>query len=130
MKKINNKNNSKDYFAIFAKIISEGVGKAWVFLIAFMFVILWLISGPFFNFSDTWQLILNTVSSAVTFLMVFVIQHTQNREISILNLKLDEIIKSTKEANNASIDLERLSTKDLKKLEKEYERINQKRTKE
>ena len=122
------KTKSKGRFEIFAKHISYGVGKAWVFLLAFIFVISWLISGPFFKFSDTWQLIINSVSSAVTFLMVFIIQHTQNRETEILNLKLDEIIKSIKAADNKTFNLEKLSNEDLKALEKHYKKMIDKKT--
>ncbi|WP_051555183.1 low affinity iron permease family protein [Legionella fairfieldensis] len=121
------KNNySKKLFPVFAKWISEEVGKAWVFIFSLSFVIGWLILGPLFKFSDTWQLIINSVSSAVTFLMVFLIQNTQNRENKILNLKLDEIIKATKTANNNSLDLEKLSTKELKRLEKAYQKLGDK----
>jgi low affinity Fe/Cu permease len=116
-------NQSNGFFVVFAKYISDGVGQSWVFLMALLLVLIWLFSGPFFHFSDTWQLVLNTVSSAVTFLMVFLIQHTQNRDTTILNLKLDELIKSLDTADNTSIDLEKLSNEELKKLEQDFKKL-------
>lgn len=121
-------NHSMSCFERFAKPVSDHVGKAWVFLFAFSFVAFWLFSGPFFDFSDTWQLIINSVSSAVTFLMVFIIQHTQNRETKILNLKLDEIIKAIQAADNKTLNLAQLSNEDLKKIEKKYTKIKNKKT--
>ena len=118
----------KESFEVFAKYMSNGVGKAWVFYLAFIFVFAWLITGPMFQFSDTWQLIINSVSSAVTFLMVFIIQHTQNRETQIINLKLDEIIKSIKDASNTAITMDDLSNKDLENMQKYYEKIKDKKT--
>jgi low affinity Fe/Cu permease len=122
------KTKSKGAFEIFAKTVSIQVGKAWVFWLAFSFVFLWLISGPIFKFSDTWQLIINSVSSAVTFIMVFIIQHTQNRETEILNLKLDALIESIRDADNKSINLDDLSNKDLERLENKYKRLKNKKT--
>jgi low affinity Fe/Cu permease len=121
------KNNPLD-FAVFTKIVSDAVGTFWSFIIAFLFIIIWVFSGPIFHFSDTWQLVINTSTTIITFLMVFIIQHTQNRDVEILNLKLDELIKSNKGARNTSIDLEKLSDDELKKLEKEYKKICNKKT--
>jgi len=83
-------------------------------------------TGPTFHFSDTWQLIINTGTTIVTFLMVFLIQNTQNRDAKAVHLKLDEIIRALKGARNELVDLEELSDEDLKKLEKEFQRIRQK----
>jgi len=115
-------------FADFAKIISDGVSNGWSFLIALAAVAIWLIADYFFESNDTWQLIINTGLSIVTFLMVFLIQNTQNRDTKILNLKLDELIKAHKGADNSSIDLGKLSDGDLKTLEKEYEKLYNKKT--
>lgn len=127
-KKKGSKRTPRYDFAGFAKIISDGVSNVWSFLTALAVVVVWLITGYFFGFSDSWQFIINTASSIVTFLMVFVIQHTQNRDTQILNLKLDELIKANKGASNSSIDLSKLSDEGLKALEKEYEKINNKKT--
>lgn len=115
-------------FAEFTKTVSDAVGQFWSFMLALLFVVIWLISGPFFGFSDTWQLIINTATTIITFLMVFLIQHTQNRDIEILNLKIDELIKSHKSARNTSINLNSLSDEELEKLEKTYNKIRNKRT--
>lgn len=119
----NEKHSSIFDFAHFTKLVSDFVGNFWCFIAAFTFVLIWLLSGPVFGFSDTWQLIINTATTIITFLMVFLIQHTQNRDIEILNLKLDELIKANKKAKNSSIDLEELSDSELKSLEQEYKKI-------
>lgn len=110
-------------FSTFAKIISELVGNNWVFSIAFMYIVIWLMTGPIFNYSDTWQLVVNTSTSIITFLVVFLIQNTQNRETKIINLKLDELIRAIKEADTTSIDLEKLSDEQLEELEKHYQEL-------
>lgn len=125
MKKNKKPNN---YFARFAKVISDAMGTVWSFLIALLAIIIWTVTGPLFHFSDTWQLIINTGTTIITFLMVFLIQHTQNRDTVILNLKLDELIKSHKPASNQSIDLNKLTDEELLALEKEYKKICNKRT--
>ncbi|ASQ45334.1 low affinity iron permease family protein [Legionella clemsonensis] len=117
-----------NYFARFAKIISDAVGTVWSFLLALLAIVIWTITGPLFHFSDTWQLIINTGTTIITFLMVFLIQHTQNRDTVILNLKLDELIKSHRAANNQSIDLNKLTDEELIALEKEYKKICRKKT--
>ncbi|KTD16539.1 low affinity iron permease family protein [Legionella jordanis] len=117
-----------DYFTDFAHVVSEGVGKVWAFILALLIVLVWLITGPFFHYSDTWQLWINTGTTIITFLMVFLIQHTQNRDTFILNLKLDELIKSHSGADNSSIDLSKLTDDELKMLEEEYRKICNQRT--
>lgn len=116
------------YFTQFAKWISDIVGNAISFSAAIFFIIIWLIAGPFFHYSDTWQLVINTATTIITFLIVFLIQHTQNRDTEILNLKLDELIKGHKGARNSIIDLNKLTDDELKNLEKEYEKLCDKRT--
>lgn len=121
------KSAQNSFFFIIAQKGCDIVGHAWAFIIATALIILWLIIGPFFHFSDTWQLIINTGTSIATFLMVFLIQNTQNRDTKILNLKLDELIKSKKNADNSSIDLGELSDEELKSLEEHYRNLVKKR---
>jgi low affinity Fe/Cu permease len=84
-------------------------------------IVVWLVTGPTFHFSDTWQLIINTATTVVTFLMVFLIQNTQNRDAKAVHLKLDELIRAVKGARNQLVDLENLSDDDLKKLEEQFQ---------
>lgn len=100
--------------------LSDILGSPGMFLIAILFVISWILSGPFFDFSDKWELIINTSTAIITFLTVFIIQNTQNRNDRATQLKLDELIHSNKNARNDFIDLEDLSEKELKELRKEY----------
>lgn len=115
-------------FNIFAKRVSDWVGNAWSFILALTIVILWAISGYYFKYSDTWQLVINTGTTIVTFLVVFLIQNTQNRDTEILNLKIDELIVSHKGARNHIINLNKLSDIELKQLEKEYIKLCNKKT--
>ena len=100
-------------FTRFSKAISTAAGKPATFITAVGIVIVWGISGPLFGFSDTWQLVINTGTTIITFLMVFLIQNTQNRDTMALQLKLDELISSIKEASNEMIDVEDLDEKEL-----------------
>jgi low affinity Fe/Cu permease len=86
-------------------------------------IFVWIVSGPTFHFSDTWQLVINTATTIVTFLMVFLIQNTQNRDAKAVHLKLDELIRALKDARNELVNLEDLSDEDLKKLEKQFQRM-------
>src|SRR5882724_7821943 len=112
-----------DAFRIFARRSSAVLGSAWAFAAAILIIVIWGATGPTFHFSDTWQLIINTGTTIVTFLMVFLIQNTQNRDAKAVHLKLDEIIRALKGARNELVDLEELSDEDLKKLEKQFERV-------
>ena len=116
----------RDAFGVFARNTSNVLGSAWAFVVALAIIIVWAITGPTFGFSDTWQLIINTGTTIVTFLMVFLIQNTQNRDAKAVHLKLDELIRALGPARNKLVDLEELSDDDLKKLEKEFERIREK----
>ena len=116
----------RDAFRIFARNSSVILGSAWAFTIAVLIIVVWAFTGPTFHFSDTWQLIINTGTTIVTFLMVFLIQNTQNRDAKAFQLKLDEIIRALKGARNELVDLEDLSDEDLKKLEQQFKRIGQK----
>jgi len=115
-------------FNIFSKKISDIVGNAWTFILALFIILTWALAGHFFHYSDTWQLIINTGTTIVTFLVVFLIQNTQNRDTEILNLKIDELIISKKGARNHIINLDSLSDAELKELEKEYRKLCNKRT--
>ena len=115
-----------DAFRIFARRSSNVLGSAWAFVLALLVIVVWGATGPTFHYSDTWQLIINTGTTIVTFLMVFLIQNTQNRDAKAVHLKLDEIIRAIKGARNELVDLEELSDEDLKKLEQQFQRIRQK----
>ena len=112
-----------DAFRIFARRSSMILGSAWAFAGAVLVILIWILTGPTFHFSDTWQLIINTATTIITFLMVFLIQNTQNRDAKAVHLKLDEIIRALKCARNELVDLEELSDEDLKELEKQFQRI-------
>ena len=113
-----------DLFRAFSRNTASAVGSAWVFILAITIVIVWAATGPMFHFSDTWQLIINTGTTIVTFLMVFLIQNTQNRDGKAVQLKLDELIRALKGARNKLVDLESLSDEDLKRLETEFQRLH------
>jgi len=112
-----------DAFRVFARKTSNVLGSAWAFVLALLIIVVWGITGPTFHYSDTWQLIINTGTTIVTFLMVFLIQNTQNRDAKAVHLKLDEIIRAIKGARNELVDLEELSDEDLAKLENQFRRL-------
>ena len=113
----------RDAFRVFARSASEVLGSAWAFVIAIAIIVVWAMTGHFFHYSDTWQLIINTGTTIVTFLMVFLIQNTQNRDSKAAHLKLDELIRALEGARDHLVDLEKLSDDDLKSLEGEFERV-------
>jgi low affinity Fe/Cu permease len=115
-----------DAFRIFAKRASRVLGSAWAFAGAILIIVIWALTGPVFHYSDTWLLIINTVTTIVTFLMVFLIQNTQNRDAKAAQLKLDEVIRALKGARNELVELEKLSDEDLTSLEKQFERVRKK----
>ena len=102
------------------------LGSAWAFAGAVLVILVWILTGPTFHFSDTWQLIINTATTVVTFLMVFLIQNTQNRDAKAVQLKLDELIRAIRSARNELVDLEDLSDEELKKLEEQFQRLRKK----
>jgi len=112
-----------DAFRVFARKASHLLGSAWAFVVALLIIVVWGVTGPTFHYSDTWQLIINTGTTIVTFLMVFLIQNTQNRDAKAVHLKLDEIIRAIKGARNELVDLEDLSDEDLARLEKQFQRL-------
>jgi len=120
-----NDNRSEKGFHIFATQAAYLVGTKWAFLTALLVIVLWLVSGPYFHYSDTWQLIINTGTTVVTFLVVFLIQNTQNRDARAIHLKLDEIIKSIDQAQNEMIDIEHLSDDELQTLADKYQRVRE-----
>jgi len=115
----------KNVFRIAANKVSVWTGNASTFLGAILIVIIWASSGPLFHYSDTWQLVINTGTTIVTFLMVFLIQNTQNRDGKAVQLKLDELIRATKGARTTYVGLEDLSDTDLDELEKEFKLLVQ-----
>ncbi len=102
---------------------SELVGSSWAFVLAAAVIIIWALSGPIFQFSDTWQLVINTGTTILTFLMVFLIQNTQNRDAHAIHLKLDELIKATKRARNSLIDAEEMTDEEIDRLETEFKKF-------
>jgi low affinity Fe/Cu permease len=116
-------NGSKDWFGPFASTTSGWLGSRWGFGAAAIFVLVWALTGPIFHYSDTWQLIINSVTNIVTFLMVFLLQNSQNRDAKAINLKLDELIYSTSSAKDQMIDIENLSDLELNELATNYENI-------
>ncbi len=112
-----------DRFARLAFAASEAVGRPRAFLLALLVVLAWGASGPLFHFSDTWQLVINTGTTVVTFLMVFLIQATQNRETRALHLKLDELIRAQRHARNIFADLEHATDEELATLEAEFRKV-------
>jgi low affinity Fe/Cu permease len=102
---------------------SELMGSAWAFILSVIIIIIWLLMGPLYDFSDTWQLYVNTATTVLTFLMVFLIQNTQNRDAKAIHLKLDELIRAVGKARNQLVDLENMSDEEMDKLQKEFERL-------
>ncbi len=116
----------RDAFGVFARKTSNVLGSAWVFVLALLVIVIWAATGHAFGYSDTWQLIINTGTTIVTFLMVFLIQNTQNRDAKAVHLKLDELIRALGPARNKLVDLEKLSDDQLKTLEEEFEKLRKK----
>jgi len=114
-----------DAFRVFAHRSATMLGSAWAFAAAALAILVWLVTGPMFHFSNTWQLIINTATTIVTFLMVFLIQNTQNRDAKAMHLKLDELIRAIKNARDELVDLEDLSDEELKKLEEQFRGMRQ-----
>ena len=112
-----------DRFSRFAARCSHYLGSRWAFVSAIGIILVWAITGPIFHFSDTWQLVINTGTTIVTFLMVFLIQNTQNRDARAIHLKLNELIHAVDKAKNRMIDIENLSDLELDELARTYEKI-------
>src|SRR5918997_248284 len=114
---------SKSWFSRLAKLTARITGKPVTFMIAVSVVAAWAVTGPLFGFSDTWQLVINTGTTIITFLMVFLIQSTQNRDSEAMQVKLDELIRTMQGAHNVLLDLEELEEKDLDRIRNNYERL-------
>ena len=112
-----------NWYSNFAKAASHFCGRPSIFALAVACIIVWVITGPVFKFSDTWQLVINTGTTIVTFLMVFLIQNTQNRDTAAIQVKLDELIRATKGAHNALLDLEELEEKTLDVFRAKYQKL-------
>jgi low affinity Fe/Cu permease len=130
MSKKNSKDKKKspmnEAFRKLAHKVSQLVGTSWAFIIAITLLLVWAITGPIFNFSDTWQLVINTGTTIITFLMVFLIQNTQNRSDAAIQIKLDELLRGTKGARTSLVDIEELSDEELDKLHKQFEKLHKK----
>ena len=113
----------KAWYTKFAKVTARLSGRPATFAWAALLIVAWLISGPLFDFSDTWQLVINTTTTIVTFLMVFLIQNTQNRDTEAIQVKLDELIRATQGAHNALLDLEELDAESLDAFRARYEAL-------
>ncbi len=111
---------TREPFRRLARITSNAIGSSTTFALAITGVLVWAALGPVFHFSDTWQLVINTSTTIITFLVVFMIQNTQNRDSKAIHLKLDELIRSIANARNGMVDAENLSDAELKRLEREY----------
>ena len=110
-------------FTHLAKLASRFTGRPLCFALALLVVLAWALTGPLFGFSDTWQLVINTGTTVITFLMVFLIQNTQNRDTEAMHLKLDELIRATRGAHNRLMDLEEREEAELDRLREQYEGI-------
>lgn len=113
----------KNVFRDFSQASAAALGAPWMFAANFAIILLWFVSGPLFGFSDTWQLVVNTATTIFTYLAVFLIQNTQNRESKAIQLKLDELISSMDGARNRMVDLEALPDEELDRLQKQFERL-------
>ncbi len=113
----------RDVFRRFSCSTSAAVGSPWAFLLALAVVIVWAVTGPLFGFSDTWQLVINTGTTIVTFLMVFLIQNTQNRDARALHLKLDELLCAVRDARNDLVAVEGRSDEDLEQLQQQFDAV-------
>ncbi|PRA58138.1 MULTISPECIES: low affinity iron permease family protein [Pseudomonas] len=110
-------------FERFAQAMSRRTGSSHTFVLALVLIVIWAATGPWFDYNDTWQLIINTSTTIITFLMVFLIQNTQNRDNDVLHLKIDELLRATKAAHKAMLNLDDLDARQLKSLLQEYKEI-------
>ena len=115
----------RESFRQIAGRISQFMGSAFAFACAILLIIVWLVSGPFFGYSDTWQLIINTSTTVITFLMVFLIQNTQNRDTRTLHLKIDELLRSVESARTRLVNLDELPEEELERLQQQFRGIGE-----
>ncbi len=114
---------SRSWFTRFAKASARAAGRPAAFIAASLAIITWALTGPVFHFSDTWQLVVNTATTIITFLMVFLIQNTQNRDSEAIQIKLDELIRAVREADNRLMDLEELEESELDEFRERYQKM-------
>lgn len=119
-------NSNSNFFRLFATKVANIVGTARAFFLAITIILFWLVSGPLFGFSNTWQLFINTMTTIVTFLMVFLIQNTQNRDSKAVHLKLDELIKGIRGARNTMVNLEELPDEEIEELQTQFRALHTK----
>ena len=117
--------NIRETFSAFSTTAANVLGSPWLFAVNVLLILTWLVSGPFFHFSDTWQLLVNTATTVITYLAVFLIQNTQNRDAMAVHLKLDELIASIQGARNRFVDLENVSDEELIKLEAQFQKLHE-----
>jgi low affinity Fe/Cu permease len=115
-------------FRKFSNKAASALGSPWLFVFSLLLIVVWVITGPFAHFSDTWQLLINTATTVFTFLAVFLIQNTQNRDAKAVHLKLDELIHAVKGARNQLVDLEDLSDAELEQLQAQFQRMRKQAT--
>jgi len=111
------------WFTQFSQFAAQFTGRPTTFIVAVSVIVVWAVTGPLFGYSDTWQLVINTGTTIVTFIMVFVIQNTQNRDTAAMHIKIDELIRVSRGARNVLLDLEELDDKDLEGIRQDYERL-------
>src|SRR5262245_43482077 len=112
-----------ELFHRLAHRVAHVVGSPWAFVLAVIVVVVWLVTGPVFHYSDSWQLVINTGTTIVTFLIVFLIQNTQNRDAQVVHLKLDELIRAVRSARTELVDMESLSDEELHRLQHQFEQL-------
>ena len=117
----------KLWFMHFAQWVSHVTGRPVTFMLAVAIIVVWAMLGPFFGFSDTWQLVINTATTVITFLMVFVIQNTQNRDTASMHIKIDELIRVTQKARNVLLDLEDFDDRELERLHQDFQKLAKQR---
>ena len=116
---------SKSFFTLVTERVARASGRPWATVLAFSVLVVWAATGPIFHYSDTWQLVINTGTSLVTFLMVFLIQSSQNRDTAALQIKLDEIIRVLRQADNSLLSLEKLDDAELESIRAKYDKLAQ-----
>lgn len=116
-----------DWFRRFSVASANELGSPWMFVVNVLLILTWLFAGPFFNYSDSWQLVVNTGTTVLTYLAVFLIQNTQNRDAKAIHLKLDELIRGVDGARTHLVNLESLTDEELDKLQKEFQRLRERR---